>query len=182
MLMSYVTASGLHGHGMDELSELHLNHKPIAYKDVVGTGRNAKNFSEITPEDARDYASEDADVTLRLHHVLKPQLRTQKATRVYELIERPLIDVIVAMEAEGIKVSPEKLKAMSEEFAQKMEGFEAEIYQLAGREFTIGSPKQLGEILFDELGIEGGKKSSKPWRRKATPSRRRCWTGASFPS
>lgn len=161
MLLSYVTAAGLHAHNMDELSQLHLNHKPIAFKEVVGSGKNQKLFSQIELEAARDYAAEDADITLRLHQTLKSQLIHDRLVSVYERIERPLIDVIVAMEQAGIKVAPDKLRAMSNEFEGKLEALEKGIHMLAGRPFNVGSPKQLGEVLYDEMGIGGGKKSSK---------------------
>ncbi len=158
MLLSYVTAAGLHAHNMDELSQLHLGHKPIAFKEVVGTGKAQKLFSQIELDAACNYAAEDADITLRLVQHLKQQLVRDKLVRVYETIERPLVPVIVAMEANGIKAAPEKLKAMSAEFEGKLAQLEKEIHALAGREFNVGSPKQLGEILFDEMGLEGGKK------------------------
>ncbi|MCI5049773.1 MAG: DNA polymerase I [Rickettsiales bacterium] len=161
MLLSYVTAGGLHNHNMDELSERHLGIKPIAFKEVVGTGKSQLNFSQVALDKACDYAAEDADITLRLHQILKHQLTEDKLAYVYERIERPLVDVIVDMERQGIKASPEFLKNLSDEFEKDLGVLEKEIYDLAGREFTIGSPKQLGEILFDELGLEGGKKSSK---------------------
>jgi DNA polymerase-1 len=158
MLLSYVTAAGLHAHNMDELSQLHLGHKPIAFKEVVGTGKAQKLFSQIALDAARDYAAEDADITLRLSQRLKGQLVADKLTTIYETIERPLVPVIVQMEANGIKVAPEKLREMSLEFEGKLATLEKEIHGLAGREFNVGSPKQLGEILFDEMSIEGGKK------------------------
>lgn len=161
MLLSYVLDAGVHGHGMDELSELFLGHKPIAYNEVTGIGRNKKNFAEVELEAARDYAAEDADITLRLHHALKARVTDEKMTDVYESLERPLIPVLVQMEAEGVKVDKTLLGSISKDFAERIAKLEGEIHALAGREFTIGSPKQLGEVLFDEMGLEGGKKSSK---------------------
>lgn len=161
MLLSYVLDAGLHGHGMDELSELFLNHKPISYDQVTGTGRTRKSFAEVEMDAAKDYAAEDADVTLRLYKLLKARLVNDRMITVYETIERPLIPVLTRMEAEGIKVDVPMLAAMSKDFTARIKGFEEEIFQMAGREFTVGSPKQLGEVLFDELGLPGGKKSAK---------------------
>lgn len=161
MLLSYVLAAGLHGHGMDELSERYLSHKPIAYKDVVGSGKKQLSFAQVELEPARDYAAEDADVTLQLQQLLKPKVIEAKLLRVYESIERPLIPVIMAMEAAGVRADPKVLEGLSVEFAEQMAMLEQQIYQLAGHEFNIGSPKQLGEVLFDEMQLGGGKKSSK---------------------
>ncbi len=161
MVLSYVQAAGVHNHNMDELSQRYLEHTTIAFKDVVGTGKNQKLFSEIEIEKARDYAAEDADVTLRLHSILKEAVIEKKLLRIYEQFDRPLISVLTAMEAEGILVDKAKLQGLSADFESRIEALSKDIYQLAGREFTIGSPKQLGEVLFDELGLEGGKKSSK---------------------
>lgn len=161
MLLSYVLDAGLHGHGMDELSELHLRHKPISYDEVTGTGRARKSFAEVELDAARDYAAEDADVTLRLYRALKPRVIAERVAAVYETLERRLVPVLRRMEAEGIKVDEKLLASMSNDFALRIRAFEEEIYQLAGREFTVGSPKQLGEVLFDELGLPGGKKSAK---------------------
>lgn len=161
MLLSYVLAAGLHGHGMDELSERYLGHKPIAYKDVVGSGKKQLSFAQVELEPARDYAAEDADVTLQLQQTLKPKVIEAKLLRVYESIERPLIPVIMAMEAAGVRADPKVLEGLSVEFAEQMAMLEQQIYQLAGHEFNIGSPKQLGEVLFDEMQLGGGKKSSK---------------------
>ena len=159
MLLSYALDSGLGGHGMDELSERHLGHKPISIKTLLGTGKSAITFDRVEIEKAAPYAAEDADVTLRLWHKLKPRLAAEKVATVYQTLERPLIPVLVDMERNGIKVDREILGTMSNRLAQKMAQFEDEIYELAGRRFNIGSPKQLGEILFDEMGLEGGKKT-----------------------
>ncbi len=161
MLMSYACNAGLHAHNMDELAQRYLEETPIAYKEVVGTGKAQKGFAEIELEKAKDYAAEDADITLRLYHTLLPELVAKRVMSVYERIERPLVSVIAQMESEGIKIDPDVLKQMSNQFAQDMAGLETHIHGLSGREFNIGSPKQLGEILFDEMSIEGGKKSSK---------------------
>ncbi len=161
MLLSYVTSAGLHAHNMDELSQRHLHHTPIAYKEVCGSGRSQISFAEVGLDAARDYAAEDADITLRLRQWLKPKMIAEHVTTTYECFERPLIPVLVAMEQAGITVDPAFLKTLSGEFAGQMAELEKDIYQLAGHEFNIGSPKQLGEILFEEMGLEGGKKSSK---------------------
>ncbi|HSR72669.1 MAG TPA: DNA polymerase I, partial [Kiloniellales bacterium] len=158
MLISYVLDGGLHGHGMDELAQLHLGHDTIKFKDVAGSGRTQVTFDRVPLDKARDYAAEDAEVTLRLHRALKPRLVPERLTTVYETLERPLVPVLAAMERHGIKVNRAALRRLSNDFAQRAAELEEEIHRLAGRPFTIGSPKQLGEILFDELGLDGGKK------------------------
>lgn len=146
------------GHGMDELSERHLGHTPLAFKDICGTGKKAIPFGEVPLDRATEYAAEDADVTLRLHQHLKPRLSIEGGTRVYERVDRPLIPVVAQMERHGIKVDRAKLAKLSEEFAKETARLEGEIHGLAGEEFTVGSPKQLGDILFDKLGYKGGRK------------------------
>ena len=158
MLLSYALHGGLHNHGMDALSERYLDHKPISIKTLLGTGKSAKTFDMVPVEDAVKYAAEDADVTLRLWQMFKPQLHASKVTTVYETLERPLVPVLATMEMNGIKVDRDHLSRMSNNFAQKMAALEDEIHQMAGRSFNVGSPKQLGEILFDEMGLTGGKK------------------------
>ncbi|MEO3413601.1 DNA polymerase I [Roseovarius sp. CAU 1744] len=158
MLMSYALNAGTHNHGMDTLAERYLGHTPIPIKSLLGTGKSAITFDRVPIDEAVKYAAEDADITLRLWHIFKPQLHREKVTTVYETLERPLVPVLAQMERHGIKVDREVLSRMSNAFAQKMAGLEAEIHELAGRQFNVGSPKQLGEILFDEMGIEGGKK------------------------
>ena len=158
MLLSYVTEGGLHGHGMDELARLHLDHETIKFSEVAGSGRNQVTFDRVPLEKALDYAAEDADVTLRLHRVLRPILLAERLVSVYETIERPLIGVLAEMEKTGILVDRDTLRRMSNDFARRIDDLEHEIHGLAGRPFTIGSPKQLGEILFDEMGLSGGKK------------------------
>jgi DNA polymerase-1 len=158
MLMSYAMHGGLHNHGMDALSERYLNHTPLPIKPLLGTGKSAKTFDAVPLEDAVPYAAEDADVTLRLWKLFKPKLHQTQVTQVYETLERPLVSVLAAMERSGIKVDRDTLSRMSNAFAQKMAGLEDGIYELVGRKFNVGSPKQLGEILFDEMGLEGGKK------------------------
>ncbi|MEQ8830991.1 MAG: DNA polymerase I [Alphaproteobacteria bacterium] len=159
MLISFVLEGGMHGHGMDELSELHLGHKPIAYSEVTGKGKSQISFAEVPLDKARDYAAEDADVTLRLWQILKPRLLEEKLTTVYETIERPLVPVLSAMERRGIQVDPTVLRQMSSDFGKRMMELEDGIKKDAGRDFNVGSPKQLGEILFDEMGLQGGKKT-----------------------
>ncbi len=158
MLLSYALNGGLHRHGMDALSERYLNHTPIPIKTLLGTGKSAITFDKVPIDDAAPYAAEDADITLRLWKLLKPRLATDGMTTVYETMERPLVPVLAKMEMTGIKVDRDHLSRMSNNFAQKMAGLEDEIYGLAGGKFNVASPKQLGEILFDQMGIEGGKK------------------------
>jgi DNA polymerase-1 len=159
MLMSYALDAGLHGHGMDELSELHLGHKPIPFSEVAGKGKARITFDQVPVEKAIAYAAEDADVTLRLWHVLKPRLVAEHKTTVYETLERPLVPVLRDMERAGVKVDRNVLARLSADFAQKMAQYEDEVYELAGEKFNIASPKQLGEILFDKMNLEGGRKT-----------------------
>ncbi|MET4101811.1 DNA polymerase-1 [Roseovarius sp. MBR-78] len=158
MLMSYALHAGKHGHGMDTLSDRYLTHTPIPIKSLLGSGKSAITFDRVPVADAVPYAAEDADITLRLWLTFKPQLHRARVTTVYETLERPLVPVLAEMERAGILVDRATLRAMSGKFAQKMAALEAEIHELAGRSFNIGSPKQLGEILFDEMGLDGGKK------------------------
>lgn len=158
MLISYALHGGLHGHGMDTLSERYLAHETIPIKPLLGSGKSAITFDKVSINDATPYAAEDADVTLRLWQMLKPRLHQARVTRVYETLERPLVPVLAEMEMTGIKVNRDTLSRMSNAFAQKMAALEAEIHEMAGESFNVGSPKQLGEIMFDKLGYEGGKK------------------------
>jgi DNA polymerase-1 len=158
MLMSYAMHGGLHNHGMDGLSERYLNHTPIPIKPLLGTGKSAITFDRVPIDEATKYAAEDADITLRLWQLFKPRLHASKVTRVYEGLERPLIPVLAQMERSGIKVARDTLSRMSNAFAQKMTTLETEIHEMAGEAFNVGSPKQLGEVMFDKLGYEGGKK------------------------
>ncbi|MDP7149960.1 MAG: DNA polymerase I [Paracoccaceae bacterium] len=159
MLMSYALHAGLHNHGMDALSERYLSHSPIPIKSLLGTGKSAITFDRVPLDEAVKYAAEDADITLRLWELLKPQLHVGRVTRVYERLERPLVPVLAEMEMHGIKVDRDTLSRMSNAFAQKMAGLEAELYALAGHEFNVQSPAQVGSILFDEMALEGGKKT-----------------------
>ena len=158
MLISYALHGGLHGHGMDTLSERYLAHETIPIKPLLGSGKSAITFDKVSINDATPYAAEDADVTLRLWQMLKPRLHQARVTRVYETLERPLVPVLAEMEMTGIKVNRDTLSRMSNAFAQKMAALEADIHEMAGESFNVGSPKQLGEIMFDKLGYEGGKK------------------------
>jgi DNA polymerase-1 len=146
------------GHGMDELSERHLGHTPIPFKELCGTGKKAIPFGEVPLDKATVYAAEDAEVTWRLYKLLKPRLAVEGGTRVYERVDRPLVPVVAQMERHGIKVDRSRLARLSEEFATETAKLEAQIHQLAGEEFAIGSPKQLGDVLFDKLGHKGGRK------------------------
>ncbi len=158
MLMSYAMHAGLHNHGMDALCERYLDHVPIPIKPLLGSGKSAITFDRVPVGDAVKYAAEDADITLRLWQYFKPRLHRHKATTIYETEERPLVPVLAEMEMAGIRVDRDALSRMSNAFAQKMAALEAEIRELSGRDFNVASPKQLGEILYDELGVEGGKK------------------------
>ncbi len=158
MLMSYAMHGGEHGHGMDTLSERYLNHTPIPIKSLLGSGKSMITFDKVAIDEATKYAAEDADITLRLWQLFKPQLHQAKVTTVYETLERPMVDVLKQMEMHGIKVDRDTLSRMSNAFAQKMAGLEAEIHELAGENFNVGSPAQLGEILFDKMSLPGGKR------------------------
>lgn len=158
IVMSFDLDAGLHGHGMDELAATHLSHSCIAYKDVTGSGKKQIGFAEVDLKAATRYAAEDADVTLRLWRRLKPRLAYESATRVYEMVDRPLVPVIAAMERDGIKVDAAVLARLSDEFSRQIASLEGEIHAIAGFKFTIGSPKQLGDVLFDKMGIKGGRK------------------------
>jgi DNA polymerase I len=159
MLISYVLDAGTGSHGMDPLSERWLGHTPIAYKDVAGSGKNAVTFDMVDIDRATAYAAEDADVTLRLWQVLKPRLAAEGLMSVYERLERPLVDVLARMEERGISVDRQVLSRLSGDLAQSAARFEDEIYELAGEKFNIGSPKQLGDILFGKMGLPGATKT-----------------------
>ncbi|HEY5082323.1 MAG TPA: DNA polymerase I [Bauldia sp.] len=159
MLMSYALDGGKGGSGMDELAEATLGHKPVSFKDVAGSGAKQLAFDRVAIARATEYSAEDADVALRLWTALKPRLAAERMVTVYETLERPLIPVLARMEARGIKVDRQILSRMSGEFAQKLGGLEHEIYELAGETFNIGSPKQLGDILFGKFSLPGGKKT-----------------------
>jgi DNA polymerase I len=162
MLISFVLSAGANNHGMDELSELHLNHKPIAFKDVAGSGKSQLTFDQVPLDQATRYSAEDADVTLRLWQRLKPRLSREGVLSVYETQDRPLIRVVADMERAGVLVDRDRLSQLSGEFAQRMAGLEDEAYKLAGQKFNLGSPKQIGDILFGQMGladVAGAKKT-----------------------
>ncbi len=158
MLVSYMLEGGAHGHDLDELSDMHFGHKPIARADVCGTGKTQITFDKVALEKALTHAAEAADVALRLHQLLKPRLRQERLLTVYETIDRPLVPVVAAMECAGIKVDSRALQALSKDFTGRIAELEREIHDIAGFEFNPGSPKQLGEVLFDHLKLPGGKK------------------------
>ena len=159
MLISFVLDAGKNNHGMDELAELHLGQKTIKFSDVAGSGAKQVTFDKVPLDKARDYAAEDADVTMQLWARLKPRLVPERVTSMYETIERPLIPILLSMESAGIKVDALKLKGLSADFEKRLAELEGEIHKIAGREFNVGSPKQLGEILFDEQKLPGGKRN-----------------------
>jgi DNA polymerase I len=159
MLISFVLEGGLHGHGLDELAKRHLGHDMIPYKKVAGSGKSHIGFAAVDLDKARDYSAEDADFTLRLHRFLKPRLLANRMTAFYETVERPLPAVVSAMELAGIMVDKAELNRLSADFARRIAEFEAEIHKLAGHPFNIASPQQLGKVLFDELKLEGGRKT-----------------------
>ena len=159
MLMSYALAAGQRGHGMDELSEIYLGHKPISIKELLGTGKSQITFDQVPLEKATPYAAEDADITFRLWQMMRPKLVKDRVVSVYQTTEKPLVPVIVDMEKNGICVDRNVLSRLSGEFAQKMAAMEEDIYKFAGEAFNIASPKQLGDILFDKMGLPGGKKT-----------------------
>jgi DNA polymerase I len=161
MLISYVLDAGINRHNLDTLSEIHLNHKTISYKELVGTGKNKLNFSDIELDRATEYAAEDADVTLRLYNYLKERLDADKLNKVYEFFEKPMIKLLSGLESNGIKINDEYLKKLSKKFEEKLKKIEKAIYLIAKREFNIGSPKQLGEIIYNELKITKLKKTKK---------------------
>ncbi|PZU80055.1 MAG: DNA polymerase I [Sphingomonas sp.] len=158
IVMSFALDAGLHGHGMDELAATHLSHSCIAYKDVVGTGKKALGFHEVDLKAATRYAAEDADVTLRLWRRFGPRLPVESATRVYQMVDRPLVAVVARMEQRGVKVDRERLAQLSGDFSGQIATLETLVHDLAGGPFTIGSPKQLGDVLFERMGLKGGRK------------------------
>jgi DNA polymerase-1 len=161
MLMSYVLDAGKNRHNMDTLSEIHLNHKPIKFKELVGTGKKEINFSEVEIDKAKDYAAEDADVTYRLYKKFYKSLKSEKLNNIYEIFEKPLIKILAFMEIEGIKVDNKFLNTLSLKFEKKIEKIQKEIFKISKKEFNIASPKQLGEIIYNDLKIAGLKKTKK---------------------
>jgi DNA polymerase-1 len=158
MLISYALHAALHQHGLDYLAEAYLGHTPSTVKALTGSGRTARSFAQVPVEEAGRCLGEQAEVVYRLWLALKPRLPFTRVTRVYETLERPLVPVLGAMEAQGVKVDRAALSRLSGDFAQRMAGLEAEIHGLAGGPFNVGSPKQLGEVLFDQMGLGGGRK------------------------
>ena len=161
MLMSYALDAGKHRHNMDNLSEIHLNHKPISFKEVAGTGKKQISFNKVPIKLATQYAAEDADVTFRLYTFFRERLDKEKLLKIYELFEKPMVNLLSQMEIEGIKINSSFLKELSKKFDNKIKKLEKEIFSIAKREFNIGSPKQLGEILYNELKIAKIKKTKK---------------------
>ena len=161
MLMSYVLDAGKNRHNMDSLSEIHLNHKTIAFKDLVGTGKKEINFKDVDVEKAKDYAAEDADITFRLYKKFHKSLKDEKMVNIYELFEKPMIKILAFMEIEGIKIDNKFLKTLSSKFEKKIEKIQKNVFKISKKEFNIASPKQLGEILYNELKIADLKKTKK---------------------
>ena len=161
MLMSYVLDAGKNRHNMDTLSEIHLGHKTVAFKDLVGSGKKEINFSEVDIEKAKDYAAEDADITLRLYKKFSKSLKEEKLTNIYELFEKPMIKILAHMEIQGIKIDNKFLKILSLKFEKKIDKIQKDVFKISKKEFNIASPKQLGEILYNDLKIADLKKTKK---------------------
>ena len=161
MLMSYVLDAGKNRHNMDTLSEIHLGHKTISFKEIVGSGKKEINFSEVEVDKAKDYAAEDADITFRLYKKFTKNLKLEKMINIYEVFEKPLIKILAFMEMEGVEVDSKFLKLLSLKFEKKIKNLEREIFKISKKEFNIGSPKQLGEIIYNDLKITGLKKTKK---------------------
>ncbi len=161
MLMSYALDAGKNRHNMDTLSEIHLDHKPIAFKDLVGSGKKEINFSDVDIDKAKDYAAEDADITFRLYKKFKKNLKTEKMTNIYEVFEKPMIKILAFMEIEGIKIDSKFLKVLSLKFQKKIQKIQSDVFKISKKEFNIASPKQLGEIIYNDLKIANLKKTKK---------------------
>ena len=161
MLMSYALDAGKNRHNMDTLSEIHLDHKPIAFKDLVGSGKKEINFSDVDIDKAKDYAAEDADITFRLYKKFKKNLKTEKMTNIYEVFEKPMIKILAFMEIEGIKIDSKFLKVLSSKFQKKIQKIQSDVFKISKKEFNIASPKQLGEIIYNDLKIANLKKTKK---------------------
>ena len=166
MLLSYTLDAGNNRHNMNTLSELHLGHKTIAYKDVVGSGKKQVNFSEVNLSDATKYAAEDADVTFRLYNILKDRVDKEKLNKIYEVFEKPMIKLLSKLEMNGVKVNSSYLKKLSKKFEDRLRKKEKEIYKISGKDFNIGSPKQLGEIIYNDLKIAKLKKTKRKFSNK----------------
>jgi len=182
MLMSYVLDAGKNRHNMDTLSEIHLGHNPIKFKDLVGSGKKQLNFSEVDVDKAKDYAAEDADITLRLYKKFQKSLKLEKMVNIYEIFEKPMIKILAFMEIEGIKIDNNFLKTLSLKFKKKKKKIEKEVFKISKKEFNIGSPKQLGEILYNELKIADLKKTKKgSFATSATVLEDLAFKGHKFP-
>ncbi len=184
MLLSYVLNGGSHGHGMDELADRYLGHKTITFAEVCGSGKNQITFDHVPLDKARDYAAEDADITLRLHTLFRTRLLAERMVTVHETLERPLLPVIVRMEQAGILVDATQLRRLSGEFGLRMAGLEEDIQKLAGHPFNVGSPAQLGRVLFEEMSLPGGKKTGKSgqWATDAEVLERLAEEGHELPA
>ncbi len=182
MLMSYVLDAGKNRHNMDTLSEIHLNHKTISYKDLVGSGKKEINFSEVDIEKAKDYAAEDADITFRLYQKFKKNLKTEKMTNIYEIFEKPMIKILALMEIYGVRIDNEFLKILSSKFEKKIKKIQEQIFKISKKEFNIASPKQLGEIIYNDLKITNLKKTKKgSFATSATVLEDLAFKGHKFP-
>ena len=182
MLMSYVLDAGKNRHNMDVLSEIHLSHKTIAFKDLVGSGKKEINFSEVDIDKAKDYAAEDADITLRLYKKFFKSLKEEKLINIYEAFEKPMIEILAKMEIEGIKIDNKFLKVLSSKFEKKIDKIQKKIFKISKKEFNIASPKQLGEILYNELKIADLKKTKKgSFATSATVLEDLAFKGHKFP-
>jgi len=182
MLMSYVLDAGKNRHNMDTLSEIHLNHKTIKFKELVGSGKKQINFSEVDLEKAKDYAAEDADITYRLYKKFYKSLKEEKMINIYEIFEKPLLRILADMEIHGIKVDKKFLKTLSTKFEKKIEKIQKEVFKLSKKEFNIASPKQLGEILYNDLKIADLKKTKKgSFATSATVLEDLAFKGHKFP-
>ncbi|MFL2893293.1 MAG: DNA polymerase I [Candidatus Pelagibacter sp.] len=182
MLISYVLDAGKNRHNMDTLSEIHLGHKTISFKDLVGSGKKQINFSEVKLEDAKNYAAEDADITYRLYKLLKSNLKNENLTNIYENFEKPLIKILANMEVNGVKLNKDFLKKLSNKFLKKIEVLEKEIFKLSKKTFNIASTKQLGEIMYNELKIASLKKTKKgSFATSATVLEDLAYKGNKFP-
>jgi len=183
MLASYTLDAGLNRHNLDTLSEIHLGHKTISFKDLVGSGKKKITFADVDLKKATEYAGEDADITFRLYQLLKQRLDQEKLTKIYEIFEKPMVEVLSEIEINGVKIDKEYLKKLSKKFTDKILKIEKEIYSLAKREFNIGSPKQLGEIIYNELKIANLKKTKKgSLATSATILEDLAFKGHKFPS
>ena len=159
MLMSYVLDAGKNRHNMDVLSKVHLDHKTITFKDIVGTGKKQINFSEVKIDIAKDYAAEDADLTFRLYKIFSKNIKLEKLINIYEIFEKPLIKILALMEIYGVKVDQKFLQLLSSKFEKKINNLEKNIYKLSKKEFKIASTKQLGEVMYNEMKISSLKKT-----------------------